>query len=82
VRRFLGRADHEVPDALLRSVLSSVAELAVLPVQHHLHLGSEARLNRPGTCSGNWSWRLQLESLTAPLALRYRDLVHVHNRGG
>jgi 4-alpha-glucanotransferase len=53
----------------------------VLPAQDLLHLGSEARLNRPGTSTGNWSWRLPLESLTAPLALRYRDLVHVHNRG-
>ncbi len=81
VRRFLGRADNEVPDALLRSALSSVAVLTVLPVQDLLHLGSEARLNRPGTSTGNWTWRLHLGSLTAPQALRYRDLIHVHNRG-
>jgi 4-alpha-glucanotransferase len=66
---------------MMRSALASVAVLTVLPVQDLLHLGSEARLNRPGTSTGNWTWRLQLESLTAPLALRYRDLIHVHNRG-
>jgi 4-alpha-glucanotransferase len=81
VRRFLGRADHEVPDAMMRAVLASVARLAVLPAQDLLHLGGEARLNRPGTTTGNWKWRLPLESLTAPMALRYRDLVHLHNRG-
>jgi 4-alpha-glucanotransferase len=66
---------------MLRAALASVACLAVLPAQDLLHLGSEARLNRPGTTAGNWSWRLPLESLTATLALRYRELVQLHNRG-
>jgi 4-alpha-glucanotransferase len=82
VRRLLGRADHEVPDAMMRATLASVARLAILPVQDLLHLGSQARLNRPGTTTGNWQWRLPLESLTADLALRYGDLVQLHNRGG
>ncbi len=82
VRRYFGRADHEVADAMLRAALASVACMAVLPAQDLLHLGSEARLNRPGTVSGNWSWCLPLESLTDSLAARYRDLIHLHNRGG
>ena len=45
-------------------VLASVGKLAVLPAQDLLDLGSEARLNRPGTVSGNWSWRLPPEALT------------------
>jgi 4-alpha-glucanotransferase len=81
VRRYLGRADHEVPDAMIRAALASVARMAVLPVQDLLKLGSEARLNRPGTVSGNWKWRLPLQALTADLAARYRDLVQLHNRG-
>lgn len=81
VRRYLGRADHEVPDAMLRAALASVGRLAVLPAQDLLHLGSAARLNRPGTIGGNWNWCLPLESLTRELAARYRDLVHLHNRG-
>ncbi len=80
VRRYLGRGDHEIVDALLRAALASVGQLAVLPAQDLLHLGSEARLNRPGTVAGNWSWRLYAESLTPALAARYRDLVHLHNR--
>ena len=80
VRRYLGRADHEIVDALLRAAFASVGQLAVLPAQDLLHLGSEARLNRPGTITGNWSWRLPVESLTTELAARYRDLVQLHNR--
>jgi len=81
VRRYLGRADHEVPDALMRAALASVACMAVLPAQDLLGLGSEARLNRPGTTSGNWQWRLPLPTLTTELAARYRELNQLHNRG-
>ena len=48
----------------MRAALASVACMAVLPVQDLLRLGSEARLNRPGTITGNWSWRLPLQTLT------------------
>jgi 4-alpha-glucanotransferase len=81
VRRYLGRSDGEVVDALRRSALASVGRLAVLPAQDLLHLGTSARLNRPGTISGNWSWRLPQEALTSALAMRYRDLNQLYNRG-
>jgi 4-alpha-glucanotransferase len=81
VRRYLGRGDHEVVDAMLRAAFASTGRLAILPMQDLLHLGSDARLNRPGTVTGNWSWRLPLSSLTGELAARYRDLIHLHNRG-
>jgi 4-alpha-glucanotransferase len=80
VRRYLGRPDSEVVDSLCRCVLGSVGRLAVLPAQDLLELGSEARLNRPGTVSGNWSWRLPMEALTQSMALRYRDLNQLYNR--
>jgi 4-alpha-glucanotransferase len=63
-----------------RSALASVGKLAVLPAQDLLDR-RRARLNRPGTVSGNWSWRLPQESLTQALALRYRDLNQLYNRG-
>jgi 4-alpha-glucanotransferase len=80
VRRYLGRADHEVPDAMQRAALSSVGVLAVLPMQDILHLGSQARLNRPGTTTGNWTWRLPGQSLDSGLAARYRDLNQLYDR--
>jgi 4-alpha-glucanotransferase len=81
VRRYLGRADHEIVDALVRSALASVGQLAVLPVQDILHLGSAARLNRPGTVTGNWGWCLPAQTLGPDLAHRYRELNYMHNRG-
>jgi 4-alpha-glucanotransferase len=55
---------------LLRAVLRSRADLAVVPAQDLLGLGSEARMNTPGTPAGNWSWRLAPGLLTPELAAR------------
>ena len=38
--------------------MSSVARTFVATMQDLLALGSEARMNTPGTEQGNWSWRL------------------------
>jgi 4-alpha-glucanotransferase len=69
VRSFLGVAAETVPTALLGAALASQALLTVLPVQDLLGLGSEARINTPGTVGhGNWSWRLPHGALNAELA--------------
>jgi 4-alpha-glucanotransferase len=59
---------------LLELTWSSVAALAIAPVQDVLGLGSEGRMNTPGTEVGNWSWRLEPDALTARLAARLRSL--------
>jgi 4-alpha-glucanotransferase len=65
---------------MARAVLGSVAELAIIPAQDLLHLGSEARLNTPGTVSGNWSWRLPAGSLTGEQAQQFASLNHLFGR--
>jgi 4-alpha-glucanotransferase len=59
--------------ALARLALASRARLAVVPAQDLLNLGSEARMNVPGTTRGNWTWRLGAGQLTAGLADRLRE---------
>ena len=58
---------------LLRLALASPARLALFPAQDVLGLGSEARMNHPGTPSGNWSWRLRTGQLTDELAARLHE---------
>jgi 4-alpha-glucanotransferase len=48
---------------MIRLAFSSNANLAVAPMQDYLGLGSEARLNIPGTTLNNWRWRLRSEQL-------------------
>ena len=44
---------------LVRAAYQSVCDLCVVPMQDILGLGSDARMNTPGTVSDkNWSWRL------------------------
>jgi 4-alpha-glucanotransferase len=64
----------EMPEALIRTALASVGQLAILPAQDLLGLASVARTNTPGTSSGNWQWRLPPGALTAELARRYAHL--------
>lgn len=73
-------ADEEVPETMVRLVLSSVAELAVIPLQDHLGLGSEARINMPSTPSGNWEWRARKGHFSEELARRLKRLAEIYGR--
>jgi 4-alpha-glucanotransferase len=77
---FLRAGPGQMPDAMIHAVMASVAQLAVVPMQDVLCLGSEARLNTPGTAIGNWSWRLPEHSLTVELAQSFALLNRVFGR--
>ena len=66
---------------MIRMILMSVANVAITPVQDLLGLGSEARMNRPGSDRGNWSFRLAPNALTGELAGRLRELTEIYGRG-
>jgi len=61
-------------------VLASVADTAIVPAQDLLGLGSEARMNRPGTLSGNWRWRLAPGQLTGEIAHRLAAMTEIYDR--
>jgi 4-alpha-glucanotransferase len=69
-RRDTGLDPAEPGWGLIELAMGSRANLAVVPAQDILGLGSEARMNRPGHATGNWSWRLQPGELTDELAAR------------
>ena len=78
--RYLGLAGQEVHWPFIRAVLASVADTAIVPVQDLLGLGSEARMNRPGTTGGNWRWRLRPGQLTADVAERLATMAATYDR--
>jgi 4-alpha-glucanotransferase len=80
VEFYLGATDGDVAAAMLRAALGSVCRLAVLPMQDLLGLGSEARLNTPGTTVGNWSWMLPVGAVTRELARRCSLLNRAYGR--
>jgi len=66
--------DGDVAWGMIRAAYTSVAEIAIVPVQDILSLGSDARMNTPGKEHGNWSWRLAHAALTREHAERLRQL--------
>jgi 4-alpha-glucanotransferase len=73
--RTLARAGIEEDDVswgFIRLAFASRARLAIVPLQDVLALGSDARMNRPGSAAGNWRWRLPNGLLTSRLAQRLR----------
>jgi 4-alpha-glucanotransferase len=77
---YLGCDSDEFSDSLMRAAYTSVAETAVVPVQDILNLGSDARMNRPGAKSDNWSWRMEPGALTDRDAARMRHLAEITGR--
>jgi 4-alpha-glucanotransferase len=63
---------------VIRVAFSSVARLAVVPMQDLLDLPSAARLNRPGSPDGNWRWRFTTGDLDALRAARLAQLRRWH----
>ena len=74
------RSDDEIHWDAIRGAWSSVANMAISPVQDFLGLGSEARINTPGVAAGNWQWRLKHGVLTDELAERIAKLTRVYSR--
>jgi len=74
------RSDDEIHWDAIRGAWSSVANMAISPVQDFLGLGSEARINTPGVAAGNWQWRLRHGVLTDELAERIAKLTKVYSR--
>jgi 4-alpha-glucanotransferase len=83
VRGLLRRRNSDGSDItteLLQLAWSSVAALAIAPLQDVLNLGGEARMNTPGSSEGNWCWRTTKEMLDPTLFERLRDLTAASKR--
>ena len=72
--------DSEINWFMIRAVLASIADIAIIPLQDVLGLGSSARMNLPGTVSGNWKWRYRPGALCSELSARLRSLVKLFDR--
>ena len=71
---------EQAADAFIRAVFESPCDTAVIPMQDLLKLGTEARMNLPGTIGGNWLWRMKPDSMTLELSMKYSKLNAETNR--
>ncbi len=77
---YLGLSQEAMPWVLVRAAMASVSRLAVIPMQDVMALDDRARMNVPGTETGNWSWRFTWDQVPAEAADRLRHLASVYGR--
>jgi 4-alpha-glucanotransferase len=80
VLRYTGSDGREINWDLIRLAFASVADTAIVPLQDVLGLGSEARMNTPGTPSGNWAWRCTEQQLEHAASARLAALTATYGR--
>ncbi|MDD4109003.1 MAG: 4-alpha-glucanotransferase, partial [Prolixibacteraceae bacterium] len=79
-RSYLGRGNRKKLRKCIEAVWSSCAITAIMPVQDLLRLGSQARLNTPGTLSQNWVWRFDRKQLKTKHGRMLSDITVKYNR--
>lgn len=77
---YVGGGGAEIHWDLIRLAWSSIADVAIAPLQDLLGLGGESRFNLPGTATGNWLWRVAPAALTPGVQARLRDLTFIYER--
>ncbi len=79
MRRTRGE-DTDPARRLIRYGLKSRANTVIIPMQDWLSLGSEHRMNIPGTALGNWRWRMEKTALTEDLYREIREITREYGR--
>jgi 4-alpha-glucanotransferase len=81
IRRYTNNYDDSrISWEFTRLAMSSIAALAIIPLQDILGFGEDCQMNRPGTQSGNWCWRCAPLFLNEEIEQRLLDLTIFYNR--
>lgn len=78
--KYLDTNGEEIHWDFIRAALSSVADLAIIPLQDVLGLGTQARMNLPASTNGNWNWRCPEGALTDSLSARLKEMTGLYGR--
>jgi 4-alpha-glucanotransferase len=79
-RRYLARSGQDIAWSLIRALWGSVAAWVLAPMQDFLSLGDWARMNYPGTASGNWCWRMHPDAINEALVSRLHETNLLYGR--
>jgi len=66
--------------AVIEAVWRSSANTAIVAVQDMCGYGKDARMNIPGTCEGNWCFRITEEALAGIDTGYYKEINNVYRR--
>lgn len=80
VRRYMNVSGQDICWDMIRLCFSTIAKYAIIPIQDLMCLGSESRMNLPGSAKGNWQFRFEKEMLKEDMAKGLLYLSKVYNR--
>jgi 4-alpha-glucanotransferase len=81
IRKYLNsKDDNNIVNEFTCLAMSSIADLAIIPMQDILGFGEDCRMNRPGTRSGNWRWRCAPDFINSEVAQRLLEITTFYNR--
>lgn len=81
MRRYANCDGTVIHRDFIRLAYSSVAKLAIIPIQDVFGFGSDCRMNTPSTNSKNWIWRCAPEFLRNDVAEYIREEIQFYGRG-
>jgi 4-alpha-glucanotransferase len=79
-RRYCHSTDKTICDDLIHAASQSVADLAIVPFQDVLGLGTDARMNFPSKALGNWNWRFSWDQVQPEHALKMYEIAALTSR--
>jgi len=79
-RRYLNFDGNEINWQMISILSASAANTVIYPLQDIIGLGSEHRMNTPGTAEGNWAWRFSWDIIQTWQTDKLAELTLRHNR--
>lgn len=80
VRRYCKTDGKNIHWELIKLALQSTADMAIIPFQDVMGLGSEGRMNFPGTRESNWEWRFTWDQVIPESANWLYELTAIYGR--
>ncbi len=81
-RRYANSDGSAIHKDFIRLAMSSVANLAIIPLQDALGFGNDCRMNMPSSTDGNWTWRCASRFLDEVVKNYLRDETQFYGRLG
>ncbi|MBW8330722.1 MAG: 4-alpha-glucanotransferase [Prolixibacteraceae bacterium] len=80
LRKYLKGDGKEMVRQMTEYAWASSAMMALIPMQDLLGLDTEARMNTPGTATGNWTWRFAWPQVRSNHHHFLREITKKYNR--
>ena len=80
IKKCINHETENMPWPMINSALSSVSNLAIIPMQDLLGLGHGCRMNTPGTIEGNWQWQFEWYQVDNELSKKLKKLLEKYGR--